>query len=141
MQRLIFLNQRFPALRRFLTSRRFPANRRVPADRSFPADGHLPAIDPFPLHRRPSGELGARSRPRNIHHRLDVPDSQWLRDGTPVTAVPIVIGDLAAGSTATARVFLNVPASVTRFSVVESGTVRNATGTIVSFSLSQSVIK
>jgi hypothetical protein len=44
------------------------------------------------------------------------------------------------GDSATVRLFLDVPPSVTRFSLTENGTVQNFVGSTYNFSLAQSVI-
>lgn len=54
---------------------------------------------------------------------------------------PIAVGSLAAGSSTTVRVLLNVPASVTRFSITESGNLTTGIGGNLTFSLSQAVIR
>jgi len=63
--------------------------------------------------------------------------------GTPalVSATPIEVGSLAAGASQTVRVLLNVPPTVTRFSIAESGFVTNDIGGSLTFSLSQAVIR
>jgi hypothetical protein len=52
-------------------------------------------------------------------------------------AVPIAIGDLAAGASSTVRVFLNVPSTVTRFSITENGQVQDTAGNNFTFSIGQ----
>jgi hypothetical protein len=52
-------------------------------------------------------------------------------------ALPIVIGDLAAGASSTVRVFLNVPSTVTRFSITENGQVEDTAGNNFTFSIGQ----
>jgi len=54
-------------------------------------------------------------------------------------ALPITLGDLAAGASRTIRVFLVVPPPVDRFSVTESGQLQDTTGTTLPFSTSQVV--
>lgn len=55
-------------------------------------------------------------------------------------ALPHVIGSLDAGASTTIRFFLNVPATVTRFSMTENGTFNTVSGVSFSFSLAQAVI-
>jgi hypothetical protein len=55
-------------------------------------------------------------------------------------ALPLAIGNLDVGASSTIRLFLNVPATVTRFSITESGTLQNVVGVTFSFSTAQSVI-
>jgi hypothetical protein len=52
-------------------------------------------------------------------------------------ALPDVLGDLAVGASTTVRVFLNVPSTVTRFSITENGQVQDAAGTSFAFSIGQ----
>jgi hypothetical protein len=52
-------------------------------------------------------------------------------------ALPIAIGDLAAGASSTVRIFLNVPSTVTRFSITENGQVQDTAGNNFSFSIGQ----
>jgi hypothetical protein len=51
-----------------------------------------------------------------------------------------MIGDLAVGASATVRVFFDVPPTVRRFNLVESGTVQDMLGTPFKFSVAQAVI-
>lgn len=55
-------------------------------------------------------------------------------------ALPTTIGDLDVGGSTTVRLYLNVPATVTRFSITESGTVQNVTGTSFSYSMGQALV-
>lgn len=55
-------------------------------------------------------------------------------------ALPISIGSLDLGGPKTVRLFFNVPATVTRYSLTESGTLQDVAATNFSFSASQSVI-
>jgi uncharacterized delta-60 repeat protein len=55
-------------------------------------------------------------------------------------ALPISIGSLDVGGPKTVRLFFNVPATVTRYSLTESGTLQDVAATNYSFSASQSVI-
>ena len=55
------------------------------------------------------------------------------------SALPLTIGDLVAGGSATIRVFLNVPASVTRFSISETLAYRSSTGQPLIVELSQTM--
>jgi uncharacterized repeat protein (TIGR01451 family) len=54
-------------------------------------------------------------------------------------ALPKAIGSLPSGASATVRLYLAVPATVTRFSLTENGTMRNTIGTALGFSSTQSV--
>ncbi|MES1258609.1 MAG: hypothetical protein ABUS51_09265 [Acidobacteriota bacterium] len=54
--------------------------------------------------------------------------------------LPIRLGALAPGGTTTLRITLNVPPTVTRFSLTESGSVASLAGTPYGFSLAQSII-
>lgn len=54
--------------------------------------------------------------------------------------LPVMIGNLDVGASTTLRLTLNVPATVTRFSITEGGTLKDVGGTSFSFSLAQSVI-
>ncbi|MGH9861054.1 MAG: hypothetical protein ACRD5F_13620, partial [Candidatus Acidiferrales bacterium] len=55
-------------------------------------------------------------------------------------ALPHTIGDLDVGATATRRIYLNVPSTVTRFSITESGSLMNLLGTNLNYSTAQAVI-
>ncbi len=55
-------------------------------------------------------------------------------------ALPISIGSLDVGGAKTVRLFFNVPATVTRYSITESGTLQDVVSTNFSFSASQAVI-
>ena len=50
------------------------------------------------------------------------------------------MGSLDVGATSVVRLYLNVPATVTRFSITENGTLQDVAGTSFSYSLAQSVI-
>ena len=54
-------------------------------------------------------------------------------------AVPITIGSLDAGFSVTERFYLDVPSTVTRFSITESGPVQDVIGTNYNFSTGQAV--
>ena len=54
-------------------------------------------------------------------------------------AMPLNAGNLAVGGQTTVRLYLNVPSTVTRFSIAESGTVKSLSGTTYNFSNAQSV--
>jgi len=54
--------------------------------------------------------------------------------------VPSAVGDLDAGGSTTVRFYLDRPATVTRFSITENGTLQDVAGTGFSFSIAQSVI-
>lgn len=60
---------------------------------------------------------------------------------TLASTLPLTIGDLDPGATASVRVYLTVPATVSRFSIVENGTLEDVSGKVYSFSLSQAVIR
>lgn len=53
--------------------------------------------------------------------------------------LPISIGDLAPGAASAVQLTVSVPAGVTRFSITESGTTLDTSGTQTSFSAAQSV--
>jgi hypothetical protein len=55
-------------------------------------------------------------------------------------ALPLSIGSLDVGASSTVRLYFSVPATVTRFSITETGAVNNVVGTLYSFSTAQSVI-
>jgi hypothetical protein len=55
-------------------------------------------------------------------------------------ALPLSIGNLDVGASSTIRLYLNVPATVTRFSITETGAVQNVVDTQFSYSTAQSVI-
>ena len=59
-----------------------------------------------------------------------------LRD----TPLPLPLPDLAAGQSGTVRLHLAVPASVTRLSLTESGTLKDRFGRALAFSINQSLI-
>jgi len=54
--------------------------------------------------------------------------------------LPIVLPDLLIGQSATARLFFDVPAGVTRFGITESGTLTDKFGRPMTFSAAQSVV-
>jgi hypothetical protein len=54
--------------------------------------------------------------------------------------LPMAAGSIDAGASVIVRIFLNVPGTVTRFSITENGSLKNVAGTSSSFSLAQSVI-
>jgi von Willebrand factor A domain-containing protein 7 len=53
--------------------------------------------------------------------------------------LPIHVGTLSAGSSTTVRLFLNVPSSVIRFSISETGTDVDGSGTSLNWSSGQMV--
>lgn len=55
-------------------------------------------------------------------------------------ALPRTVGNLDVGGSTMVRVYLNVPATVTRFSITESGTIQNVTGTSFSYSMGQTLV-
>lgn len=55
-------------------------------------------------------------------------------------ALPLPLGSLDAGASVPVRIYLGLPASVTRFSITETGTLQDVTGASYSYSLAQSVI-
>lgn len=55
-------------------------------------------------------------------------------------ALPNNVGPMAIGDARVIRLYFNVPASVTRFSITESGAVQSLSNTNYTFSLSQNVI-
>ena len=58
---------------------------------------------------------------------------------TNMTTLPVVVGDMAAGSSQTVRLTLGVPATVTRFRLGEKGNLQNSLGQVATFSLLQAV--
>ena len=56
-------------------------------------------------------------------------------------SLPVMIGSLDVGASTTVTLRLNVPATVTRFSITENGALKDVVGTSFNVSLSQSVIK
>lgn len=54
--------------------------------------------------------------------------------------LPAALGPLAAGATMTATLTLNVPTTVTRFSLTESGNLLDAASNSYSYSIAQTVI-
>jgi hypothetical protein len=54
--------------------------------------------------------------------------------------LPRSLPALNIGDVTTVRFNLNVPSTVTRFSIVESGTIENIVGSFYNFSISQAVI-
>jgi hypothetical protein len=58
---------------------------------------------------------------------------------SPTPALPINAGNLLPGAFTTVRVYLNVPVTVKRFSITESGTVTSLAGTALKFLNGQSV--
>jgi hypothetical protein len=54
--------------------------------------------------------------------------------------LPLSIGQLDVGASATVRLYLDVPGTVMRFSITETGTVQNVAGTTYNYSTTQSVI-
>lgn len=57
------------------------------------------------------------------------------------SALPFSLGDLAAGASLTRRILLNVPATVTRFSLTEGGALTNGIGSSLTYSTSQVIIR
>lgn len=55
-------------------------------------------------------------------------------------ALPLMVGSLDVGASNIVRLYLNLPSTVTRFSITEGGTLQNVAGTSFSFSTAQSVI-
>ena len=58
---------------------------------------------------------------------------------TPATALPIAVGDIAAGQSKTATMTVNVPTSVLRFSMTENGRYTDDAGTMFSLSMAQAI--
>lgn len=54
-------------------------------------------------------------------------------------ALPITIGNLAVGASSTVKLFLNVPSTVKRFTITETGTVQDAFNRPFNYSTSQTV--
>jgi hypothetical protein len=58
---------------------------------------------------------------------------------TLATALPVLFGDIAVGSSATRRLYLNVPATVKQFFIAEIGGMENTAGTGIFFTSGQTV--
>ena len=54
-------------------------------------------------------------------------------------ATPVLLGNIAPGATASLRVSLTVPSTVTRLTLTESGSLQDARGTSYAFSLAQGI--
>ena len=48
-------------------------------------------------------------------------------------ALPRLVGDLAPGASTIVRLYLNLPSSVSRFSITEGGSLQNSAGTTLNF--------
>jgi len=55
-------------------------------------------------------------------------------------SLPLIVGNLTTGETTTVRLYFSVPETVVRFSITENGTVQNAAGMTLNFSIAQSVV-
>jgi hypothetical protein len=55
-------------------------------------------------------------------------------------SLPLALGSLDVGANTIVRLYLNVPSTVTRFSITETGTLQDVAGTSFGYSLAQSVI-
>jgi len=55
-------------------------------------------------------------------------------------ALPISVGNISVGAATTETLTLNVPSTVTKFSITEAGTLQNAAGTTYNFSIGQVVL-
>jgi Bacterial Ig-like domain (group 2) len=60
-------------------------------------------------------------------------------DTTQSSQLPIQVPTIPAGSSATIRLFLNVPSTVSRFSINENGTVQNVAGNSFNWSSGQAL--
>ena len=60
-------------------------------------------------------------------------------DTTMSPPLPNAIGSLSAGASTTIRLFLDVPSTVTRFSVAEAGTAMDGAGVALNFASSQAL--
>ena len=54
-------------------------------------------------------------------------------------ALPLPVGNLKPGASATLKIYLNVPSTVKRFSITESGTVQDVIGTSSAFQVGQAI--
>jgi photosystem II stability/assembly factor-like uncharacterized protein len=54
-------------------------------------------------------------------------------------ALPVAVGSLAAAASTTVTLVLNVPSTVSKFSISESGTLQNALGNVYNFAIGQVV--
>jgi hypothetical protein len=61
-------------------------------------------------------------------------------NGALSPALPYAIGSLDLGASTTVRFYLNVPSTVTRFSITETGALQNVAGTGFSYSIGQPII-
>jgi hypothetical protein len=62
--------------------------------------------------------------------------------GTPTYVSPVLpaaVGSIDVGATTTVRLLFNVPSTVSRLGITESGTVQNVVGTNYTFSISQTI--
>jgi hypothetical protein len=53
--------------------------------------------------------------------------------------LPATLGDVGVGASTTVRLYLNVPSTVTRFSIGENGQYSDVSGTTFNYSISQAV--
>jgi len=61
-------------------------------------------------------------------------------DASLSPALPLPMGDLNVGAATTVRFYFNVPATVTRFSITEGGSVQDVRGTTFNYSTGQALI-
>ncbi len=61
-------------------------------------------------------------------------------DASISPALPLPVGDLNVGASTTVRFYFNIPATVTRFSITEGGSVQDVRGTIFNYSTGQALI-
>ena len=61
-------------------------------------------------------------------------------DGSRSGPLPLQVGSLDVGQTRTVRLYMNVPATVARFSITEGITFQNVIGTTLTYSAGQAVI-
>ena len=59
---------------------------------------------------------------------------------TLANLLPTELDTIGPGAAATVRLLLNVPSTVTRFSITEGGTLRDVTGKLLTFSFGQSIV-
>jgi hypothetical protein len=59
---------------------------------------------------------------------------------TVASTLPISVGNLDVGVSTTVRIFLNVPSTVTRFSITDSGPAQDVVSTNYTYSISLSII-
>ena len=62
-------------------------------------------------------------------------------NGSLSPMLPIAAGNLARGATFKVRLYFNVPSTVTKFMLTESGSMSSTTGTVLSYAQSQTLAR